>query len=46
MGDQAWRSGCLWTIVRGWTVGPARHIHRLKRLPHYLKNPDVGVGWV
>ena len=37
------RSGCLPSIVRSWSVGPARHIHRLKRLHRFLKNPAVPV---
>ena len=35
------RSGCLSAIVRCWTTGPTRHIHRLKRLHRFLKNPGV-----
>ncbi len=35
------RSGSLSAIVRSWSVGPARHIHRLKRLHRFLKNPAV-----
>jgi hypothetical protein len=35
------RSGCLSAIVRAWTIGPSRHVHRLKRLHRFLKNPGV-----
>jgi hypothetical protein len=35
------RSGCLSAIVRQWSIGPRRHIHRLKRLHRFLKNPQV-----
>jgi hypothetical protein len=35
------RSGCLSAIVRQWGRGPRRHIHRLKRLHRFLKNPAV-----
>ena len=37
------RGGCLPAIVRSWKTGPARHIHRLKRLHRFLKNPGVCV---
>lgn len=35
------RSGCLSSIVRSWVMGPSRHVHRLKRLHRFLKNPHV-----
>lgn len=38
------RSACLSTIVRHWSFGPSRHIHRLKRLHRFLKNPAVQVA--
>ncbi len=37
------RSGRLSAMVRGWTLGSPRHIHRLKRLHRFLKNPGVQV---
>ncbi len=37
------RSGCLSAIVRHWSFGPARHVHRLKRLHRFLKNPAMKV---
>jgi hypothetical protein len=38
------RSGCLSVIVRQWPLGSRRHIHRLKRLHRFLKNPAVEVA--
>ena len=37
------RSGCLSSTVRSWSIGPTRHIHRLKRLHRFLKNSVVPV---
>ena len=37
------RSGSLSAIVRSWRTGPARHVHRLKRLHRFLKNEGVRV---
>ena len=37
------RSGCLSAIVRHWPLGSRRHVHRLKRLHRFLKNPAVEV---
>lgn len=37
------RSACLSRIVQAWPTGPARHIHRLKRLHRFLANPAVQV---
>jgi hypothetical protein len=38
------RSSCLSAIVRHWSFGPTRHIHRLKRLHRFLKNPAMKVA--
>ena len=35
------RSGCLSAIVRHWSWGARGHVHRLKRLHRFLKNPKV-----
>jgi hypothetical protein len=35
------QSGCLSVIVRHWPHGPRRHVHRLKRIHRFLKNPGV-----
>ena len=35
------RSGCLSAIVRHWSWGAQKHVHRLKRLHRFLKNPKV-----
>ena len=38
------RSACLSSIVRHWSFGPSRHVHRLKRLHRFLKNPAVEIA--
>lgn len=39
-------SGNLSAIVRAWSLGPRRHVHRLKRLWRFLDNRQVDVTLV